>query len=231
MLSFCPQQDVGFPESATHDRIVHGCRPWQPPDWFWPRPSRRPAARAIRSPRSRRRRRPSGVQARLVVPQPPPPDPITVLIDASQQRFLAGERELKLGHLEQARESSSTARSKCCSSRRTAPGPTPVCASTSIGWSIGSTPTRSPPSRRATGSPRSGPSPRRSTSSCKIATFPKPAPGADTEKAVKADLAATEHDVPIPQNDRVLVVRRALPGPAARLHPREPDARHRSTCR
>ena len=33
----------------------------------------------------------------------PAPDPITVLIDASQQRFLAGERELKLGHLEQAR--------------------------------------------------------------------------------------------------------------------------------
>ena len=30
-------------------------------------------------------------------------DPITVLIDASQQHFLAGERELKLGHLERAR--------------------------------------------------------------------------------------------------------------------------------
>ena len=38
----------------------------------------------------------------------------------------------------------------------------------------------------------------------KIATFPKPAPGAATENTVKADLAATEHDVPIPQNDRVL---------------------------
>jgi membrane-bound lytic murein transglycosylase D len=37
-----------------------------------------------------------------------------------------------------------------------------------------------------------------------IATFPKPAAGAETEKAVKDDLAATEHDVPIPQNDRVL---------------------------
>ena len=38
----------------------------------------------------------------------------------------------------------------------------------------------------------------------KIATFPKPTPGAETEKAVKADLATTEHDVPIPQNERVL---------------------------
>ena len=38
----------------------------------------------------------------------------------------------------------------------------------------------------------------------KIATFPKPAADAATEKAVKDDLAATEHDVPIPQNDRVL---------------------------
>jgi membrane-bound lytic murein transglycosylase D len=37
-----------------------------------------------------------------------------------------------------------------------------------------------------------------------IATFPKPAADAATTEAVKADLAATEHDVPIPQNARVL---------------------------
>jgi membrane-bound lytic murein transglycosylase D len=37
-----------------------------------------------------------------------------------------------------------------------------------------------------------------------IATFPKPAAAAATTEAVKADLAATEHDVPIPQNPRVL---------------------------
>ncbi len=38
----------------------------------------------------------------------------------------------------------------------------------------------------------------------KIATFPKPTPAASTEDTVRADLAATEHDVPIPQNERVL---------------------------
>ncbi len=122
---------------------------------IWPRPLRRPAARAIRSPQLPAPPPPvAAAPAPAPVPQPPPPDPITVLIDASQQRFLAGERELRLGHLEQARESSSTARSRCCWSRPTAPGPTPGCASTSIGWSIASTPTRSPPSRRATVSRR-----------------------------------------------------------------------------
>jgi membrane-bound lytic murein transglycosylase D len=38
----------------------------------------------------------------------------------------------------------------------------------------------------------------------KIATFAKPAVEPETKAAVKADLAATEHDVPIPQNSRVL---------------------------
>ena len=37
------------------------------------------------------------------VPAPQPPDPITTLIETSQKHFLAGERELNLGHLERAR--------------------------------------------------------------------------------------------------------------------------------
>ena len=66
----------------------------------------------------------------------------------------------------------------------------------------------------------------------KIATLPEaagrtPQPTA----AVKADLAATAHDIPIPQNSRVLSLRRAVPGPAARLHPGGPDRAARSTCR
>jgi type IV pilus biogenesis protein CpaD/CtpE len=42
-----------------------------------------------------------------VVPAPvtvPVPDPIDVLIAASQSHFDAGEREVKMGHLERARE-------------------------------------------------------------------------------------------------------------------------------
>ena len=38
----------------------------------------------------------------------------------------------------------------------------------------------------------------------KIATFPKPAADVATTAAVKADLEATEHDIPIPQNSRIL---------------------------
>jgi membrane-bound lytic murein transglycosylase D len=37
-----------------------------------------------------------------------------------------------------------------------------------------------------------------------IATFPKPEAEPQTEQAVKADLESTEHDIPIPQNSRVL---------------------------
>ena len=37
----------------------------------------------------------------------------------------------------------------------------------------------------------------------KIATFPKPPADAETAAVVKADLEATEHDIPIPQNSRI----------------------------
>ena len=45
-----------------------------------------------------------------------------------------------------------------------------------------------------------------------IATFPRPDAKASTEEAVKADLAATEHDVPIPQNAKVLAAVELLSG-------------------
>src|SRR6266545_7406643 len=38
-----------------------------------------------------------------VVVAPPPPDPIATLIESSKRHFEAGERELKVGHLERAR--------------------------------------------------------------------------------------------------------------------------------
>src|SRR5512145_909918 len=42
--------------------------------------------------------------APAVVPPPAPPtDPVTALIEKSQEHFRAGERELKVGHLERAR--------------------------------------------------------------------------------------------------------------------------------
>ena len=45
-----------------------------------------------------------------------------------------------------------------------------------------------------------------------IATFPRPDTKASTEEAVKADLALTEHDVPIPQNAKVLAAVELLSG-------------------
>src|SRR5258708_9467388 len=46
----------------------------------------------------------------ITAPQPPPPptplvDPVATLVAASQRHFDTGERELKTGHLDKARES------------------------------------------------------------------------------------------------------------------------------
>jgi membrane-bound lytic murein transglycosylase D len=139
-----------------------------------------------------------------VVPKPPPPtDPITVLIDASQQGFLAGERELKLGHLDRARvefdraiemllESPYGARSDARLREHFDRLVDRINAYevTALAQGDGFVEKRYEPASI--------------DELLKIATFPTPAPAAETEKAVKADLATTEHDVPIPQNDRVL---------------------------
>ncbi len=141
--------------------------------------------------------------APVVVPQAPAPDPITVLIDASQQRFLAGERELKLGHLEQARGEFDRAIELLLES--------PYGARTDArlrehfdrlvdrinAYEVTAL-------AQGDGFAEKASEPASIDELLTIATFPKPAPGAATEKTVKADLAATEHDVPIPQNERVL---------------------------
>ena len=73
-----------------------------------------------------------------VAPVPAPVDPITALISTSQQHYETGERELKVGHLDRARSEFDRALDVLLS-RRTAPGPTPACASSSIAWSTEST--------------------------------------------------------------------------------------------
>ena len=139
----------------------------------------------------------------VVPPPPPPPDPISVLIDGSQQRFLAGERELKLGHLDRARVEFDLAIEMLLESPYGARTDARLREHfdrlvdrinayevTALAQGDGFAEKRSEPASI--------------DELLKIATFPKPTPGAETEKAVKADLATTEHDVPIPQNDRVL---------------------------
>lgn len=136
-------------------------------------------------------------------PLPPPADPITTLIAASQQHFLAGEREFKMGHLEQARHEFDRAVEILLESpfgARTEPrlrehfdrlvDRINAHEVTALAQGDGFSEKKSEPASI--------------DELLKIATFPKPAANADTEKAVKDDLAATEHDIPIPQNERVL---------------------------
>jgi membrane-bound lytic murein transglycosylase D len=142
--------------------------------------------------------------AKPPVPQPPPPaDPISTLIATSQQHFLAGEREFKVGHLERARQEFDRAVEVLLESpygARTEPrlrehfdrlvDRINAHELTALAQGDGFSEKKYEPASI--------------DELLKIATFPKPAANANTEKAVKDDLAATEHDIPIPQNDRVL---------------------------
>lgn len=132
-----------------------------------------------------------------------PADPIASLISASQSHFEAGERELKMGHLERARTEFDRAVDVLLES--------PYGARTdarlrehfdrlvdrinayevlALAQGDGFVETKSEPASI--------------DELLKIATFPKPPADANTTEAVKEDLAANPHDIPIPQNDRVL---------------------------
>jgi membrane-bound lytic murein transglycosylase D len=137
------------------------------------------------------------------VPTPPPPDPVTTLIATSQSHFAAGERELKLGHLDRARLEFDRAIDVLLESPyggRTDPrlrehfdrlvDRINAHEVTALAQGDGFAETKSEPASI--------------DELLKLATFPKPAADAETTAAVEADLAATEHDVPIPQNSRVL---------------------------
>ncbi len=140
--------------------------------------------------------------APVVVP-PPPPDPVNSLIASSQSHFEAGERELKVGHLEQARTEFDRAIDLLLES--------PYGARTDArlrdhfdrlvdrinAYEVTAL-------RQGDGFAEKKDEPASIDALLTIATFPKPEADAHTTEAVKEDLAATEHDVPIPQNSRVL---------------------------
>jgi membrane-bound lytic murein transglycosylase D len=144
-------------------------------------------------------------------PTPPPPDPIATLIAASQAHFDAGQRELKMGHLDRARaefdravdvllESAYGARTDARLREHFDRLVDRINAHevTALAQGDGFAETKSEPASI--------------DELLKIATFPKPDADAETTAAVKADLAATEHDVPIPQNARVLAYVELLQG-------------------
>ena len=138
------------------------------------------------------------------ISQPAPAkDPVTTLIETSQRHFNAGERELRLGHLDKARAEFDRAVDVLLESpygARTEPrlrehfdrlvDRINAHEVTALAQGDGFVEKKYEPASI--------------DELLKIATFPKPAADAATEKTVKDDLASTEHDVPIPQNDRVL---------------------------
>ncbi len=138
-----------------------------------------------------------------LVATPPPPDPIATLIAASQRHFEAGERELKVGHLEGARAEFDRAVDVLLESPYGARTDTRLREHfdrlvdrvnahevTALGQGDGFAEKKYEPASI--------------DELLKIATFPKPDADAQTTEAVKQDLAFTEHDIPIPQNSRVL---------------------------
>jgi peptidoglycan lytic transglycosylase D len=141
-------------------------------------------------------------------PAPPPtieqapPDPVATLIDASQQHFDTGEREMKLGHLERARAEFDRAIDLLLESPYGARTDARLRAhfdrlvdrinayeATSLAQGDGFAEKKDEPASI--------------DELLKIATFPKPEVAASTAEVVKADLAATEHDVPIPENSKI----------------------------
>ena len=144
-------------------------------------------------------------------PAAPAPDPVLTLIASSQEHFAAGERELRLGHLEGARAEFDRAVDVLLESPYGARTDARLREHfdrlidrinahevTVLAQGDGFSETRTEPASI--------------DEILAIATFPRPDAKASTEEAVKADLAATEHDIPIPQNAKVLAAVELLSG-------------------
>jgi peptidoglycan lytic transglycosylase D len=154
------------------------------------------------------------VQAPVKVAPPapqPPPDPVATLIATSQKSFEAGERELKLGHLDRARSEFDRAVDVLLESpygARTDPRMREhfdrlvdrINAYEVTALSQGD------------GFAEKKYEPASIDELLKIATFATAPAGAETTANVKEDLSRTTHDIDIPQNDRVLSAVELLQG-------------------
>ena len=153
---------------------------------------------------------PAPVREAPQAPQPPS-DPITLLIGRSQKHFDNGERELKLGHLDRARTEFDRAVDVLLES--------PYGARTDSrmrehfdrlidkisAYEVSAL-------AKGDGFAEKKYEPAQIDELLKIATFPKPDADKETKQTVEADLARTEHDIPIPQNPRVLSAVELLQG-------------------
>ena len=154
---------------------------------------------------------PPAVAAPQVPVTLPPADPVADLIARSQSHFTLGESELKLGHLERARaefdravdlllESPYGARTDARMREHFDRLIDRINAHevTALAQGDGFSETKTEPASI--------------DEILQIATFSKPEAAFATEEAVKADLARTDHDVPIPQNSQVLAAVELLSG-------------------
>jgi membrane-bound lytic murein transglycosylase D len=144
-------------------------------------------------------------------PAPPPADPATILIETSRKHFAAGERELKLGHLERARtefdravdvllESPYGARTDARMREHFDRLIDRINAHEVTALAQGD------------GFSEKKYEPASIDELLKIATFSTAPADAETTATVKFDLARTPHDVEIPQNARVLAAVELLQG-------------------
>lgn len=144
-----------------------------------------------------------------IQPVTPLPDPVITLIEVSRKHFEDGERELKMGHLERARvefdravnvllESPYGARADARTREHFDRLIDRINAHevTALAQGDGFSEAKTEPASL--------------DEILAIATFPDA--DAETEEAVKADLALTEYDVPIPQNAKVLAAVELLTG-------------------
>ena len=138
-----------------------------------------------------------------VATAPATPDPIATLIQSSRRHFETGERELKMGHLERARgefdravdvllESPYGARTDARLREHFDRLIDRISAYEMTALAQGD------------GFAAKKDEPASIDELLKIATFPRPDADAQTTETVKQDLASTEHDIPIPQNSKVL---------------------------
>jgi membrane-bound lytic murein transglycosylase D len=141
----------------------------------------------------------------------PAPDPVAALIATSQKHFEAGERELKLGHLERARTEFDRAVDLLLESPYGARGDARMREHfdrlidrinahevTALAQGDGFAEKKYEPASI--------------DELLKIATFAKPPADAETTANVKDDLSRTIHDIDIPQNSRVLSAVELLQG-------------------
>ncbi len=130
-------------------------------------------------------------------------DPVAALIETSQKHFEAGEGELKLGHMDRARAEFDRAVDVLLESPYGAR--TDARLREHFDRLVDRINAREVTAlAQGDGFSAEKTEPAAIDEILRIATFAQPLPAATTEEAVKADLAATEHDIPIPQNERVL---------------------------